>query len=157
MTTRVRRAAVLLSAGLLALGACSDDTSSSSVRLDAPSRKAGAADAGADLPLSQDLSADGERPAWAMPVVPGWSTPAESAPGVLQIRKDGSDALVTAYQVNRSGDVEETSDQEGGKAWLESYHAQISSMSQASDVTDPTYATAVVESTRGTVELVSRS
>lgn len=157
--TPVRRAALLLTSGLLAFCsvACSEgSTDGSSVRVHSSSKEAGPADDGADLPLSEDLTAEGERPAWALPVVQGWSTPAESAPGVLQIRKDGSGALVTAYQVNRSGDVVGGNDEQGGKAWLEHFHAQIVSMAEASEVTDPTYGTAVIESTRGSMEFVSQ-
>lgn len=161
MTSRpVRRTAALLTCALLSVGAaaCADDSANKDASRSAESgspeeTKESPAGAAADLPLAEDVTADGERPAWALPVVDGWSVPAEGAPGVFQISKDGSEALVTAYQ---QGGADSGSDEEGGKAWLENYHDQISALPEATDVTDPTYGTTVLDSTQGRMEFVSQ-
>ena len=107
-------------------------------------------ESGADIPLSDEVSAE-DAPAWGLPVVEGWSVPQELQSGVFQISKDGGDALVTAYQLSDPGSSDA---EQGASAWLENYHTQIAANPDTSDVSDPTYGTAELESTQGSMEFV---
>lgn len=107
----------------------------------------------ADVPLTEPINSTSDSPLWAMPMIQGWSMSAEMASGVSQITKDGSEAMVTTYQMN---DPDAASDEAGGRAWLDNYHAEIAANPQASDVTGPDYSTSTVPSTRGALEFVAQ-
>lgn len=126
------------------------DTSSSSTAAEESSEAPSSSEeSAADIPLSEEVTAE-DAPAWGLPVVDGWSVPQELQSGVFQISKDGSEALVTAYQLS---DPSASDAEQGGRAWLENYHSQVSD-SEATDVSDPTYDTAGVGSTQGSMEFV---
>ncbi|WP_110180806.1 hypothetical protein [Nocardioides solisilvae] len=108
--------------------------------------------ADAELPLSEELSAQ-DPPAWGLPLVDGWSVPQELQSGVFQIGKEGSETVVTAYQL---ADPSGSDAEQAARDWLDNYHAQVADSAGASDVTDPTYDTVVLDSTQGTMEFVAQ-
>lgn len=105
-----------------------------------------------DAPLSEELTTDSPG-AWALPVIDGWSPPSEQAAGVFQITKDGSDTVVTAYQM---ADADSSDAEQGARQWLDNYHSQIADNPAASDVTEPTYGFIALDSTLGSMEFVSQ-
>lgn len=160
-----RRAAAFVASAALALSdtSCADssddsepDATNEDTTSQAEPQEPESSDGDADVPLSEAVTVDGDAPMWALPVVSGWSSPAEGASGVFQIAKDDSDTLVTAYQLKSDDAENDRGDEEGGRNWLENYHAQIVANPQASDVSDPAYSTTVLDTTLGAMEFVSQ-